>query len=98
MLKALSVAILFPGFLIASCGSPSATGPHSDINPLLVSEAYAKKHYPFKVPKGIERSWHVEDHGDIWIVELSTQGGPGGGIEMGIRKTDGRVLGARITE
>lgn len=98
MLRALNAAVLCPAFLIISCSSPCATNSHPDINPLVVSEAYAKQHHPSLVPKGIERAWNIEDHGDIWTVELSRQGHVGGGIKMGVRKADGRVLGSELTE
>ena len=98
MLKALNAAALSPGLLIASCGSLPATDPRSDIELLAVSEAYAQKHHPTYAPKGIERAWYVEDHGEIWTVEMLKQGTVGGGVKMGIRKADGRVLSSELTE
>ena len=68
------------------------------MNPLIVSEAYAQNHHPSLVPKGLERAWLVEDHGDIWTVEMFQQGTMGGGIKMVIRKRDGQVLGSELMQ
>ena len=81
---------------IASCG-PSRPAPQQ-INPLAVAEEYAAKHYPQAVPRGLERAWHVEDHGEIWTVEMFAQGHVGGGIRMAINKQTGKVLGAEQTQ
>ena len=89
---------MFSASALASCGSPSSPVQPKDVNPLIVSEAYAQKHHPALVPKGLERAWFVEDHGDIWTVEMFQQGTMGGGIKMAIRKRDGRVLGAELTQ
>ena len=97
MPRALNVAVLFCGLAVASCGSPASVQP-KDVNPLIVSEAYAQKHHPSLVPKGLERAWLVEDHGDIWTVEMFQQGATGGGIKMAIRKRDGQVLGSELTQ
>ena len=40
----------------------------------------------------------VEDHGDIWTVEMFQQGTMGGGIKMVIRKRDGQVLGSELMQ
>ncbi len=68
-------------------------------NPLEIAEAYARTHGPEgSTPVGLERQWWVEDHGDIWIVELGKQGHAGGGIRMAIRKRGGKVLGHDLTQ
>ena len=97
MLRALNV-VHFSGLAVASCGSPSTPAQPKDVNPLVVSEAYAQKHHPALVPKGLGRAWFVEDHGDIWTVEMFRQGTMGGGIKMAIRKRDGQVLGSELTQ
>jgi len=81
---------------LTACGSQS--NKHS-LDPLVVSEEYALKHYrKGDVPQGLQRQWHVQDHGEIWTVELSTQGAVGGGIRMAIDKRDGRVIGSERTQ
>ena len=69
-----------------------------EVNPLTVSEAYVQKHYPSLASKGLQRAWFVEDHGDIWTVEMFHQGTVGGGVQMAIRKRDGKVLGSQLTQ
>jgi hypothetical protein len=69
-----------------------------DPNPLTIAESYARAHYSRLVPKGISRAWHVEDHGDIWMVEIFEQNAAGGGVRMIIAKRDGRVLGSSLTQ
>jgi hypothetical protein len=81
----------------ASCG-PRAQVPTTHVNPIEVAEAYASKHYPREVPRGSERAWLVEDHGDIWTVEMFAQGAVGGGIKMAIHKSDGKVMGSERTQ
>lgn len=98
MPRAPSVAVLLSGMALASCNSPSPTPARGTINPLIVSEAYARKHHPALVPKGVGRAWLVEDHGDIWTVEMFTQGMTGGGVKMIISKSDGKVLGSELTQ
>ena len=97
MLNVSSVAILMAASAVVSCG-PSPAPAQRSINPLIVSEEYAQKHHPTLVPKGVERAWHVEDHGDIWTVEMFKQGMMGGGIKMAIRKDDGQVIGSELTQ
>jgi hypothetical protein len=82
---------------LASCGSPSST-PTAQINPLTVAEDYAGKHYPQVVPRGSARAWLVEDHGDIWTVEMFSQGRIGGGIKVAINKRSGKVIGSERTQ
>jgi len=89
-----ATAILI-GTALVSCGA-SAPSKQESINPLTAAEAYARKHYPDQVPEGLERAWLVEDHGDIWTVEMFQQGAMGGGIKMAVSKRDGRVLGAEL--
>lgn len=82
---------------LASCGSPSAPTA-SQINPIEVADSYAIKHYPSEVPRGSARAWLVEDHGEIWTVEMFAQGAAGGGIKMAIKKRDGKVVGSERTQ
>ena len=89
--------VILASVMLASCGR-SAQTPSTQVNPIEVSEAYATKHFPREVPHGSERAWLVEDHGDIWTVELFAQGAAGGGIKMGIRKSDGKVMGSERTQ
>ena len=72
---------------------------HSGIDPLAIAE----EHVRANLQKGssispLEREWFVQDHGDIWIVEMSAQGSVGGGTKMAIGKKDGRVLGSERTQ
>ena len=92
------IAVLLSGSAALSCGSPSPAPRQRTVDPLVVSEAYALKHHPTIAPRGLERAWHVEDHGDIWTVEMFKQGTVGGGIRMMVRKTDGQVIGAELTQ
>jgi hypothetical protein len=90
-------ASIWFALILAACGSGRA-GLQS-INPLLKAEEYARTHYPeVQVPKGKDRAWLVEDHGDTWTVELFKQGQIGGGIKMVVLKRDGTVIEARLTE
>jgi len=92
-----SVSLLLLALMVASCG-PAANRAESD-NPVRIAEDYAREHYlPNHVPQGMSRAWHIEDHGDIWTVELGEQGGVGGGIKVAIRKSDGKVLGSELTQ
>ncbi len=96
IMRLLSVFTLCLAATLVACGSPGAK--EREVNPLAVAEDYARKHYPNRFPEGLGRQWHVQDHGDIWTVELSHQGMVGGGIKMGIRKQDGTVVGAELTQ
>lgn len=91
-----SIVILL-GMAIGSCGSPSSA-PTQQISPIVVAEAYANKHYPRDVPHGSARAWLVEDHGEIWTVEMFAQGRMGGGIKVAINKADGKVIGSERTQ
>ena len=82
----------------ASCDCQSGRRDPSSINPLIVSENYVRQHHPDALPDELERAWHVEDHGDIWTVEMFVQGSVGGGVKMAILKSDGRVLGSELTQ
>lgn len=81
-----------------SCYSQSGAERDASINPLVVSEAYVQHHHPDALPKGLQRAWLVEDHGDVWTVEMFAQGMLGGGVKMGIRKSDGKVIGSELTQ
>jgi hypothetical protein len=85
------------GLTLASCGLPSAP-PAAQINPIEVADGYAIKHYPREVPRGSARAWLVEDHGEIWTVDMFSQGTAGGGIKMAINKRDGKVMGSERTQ
>lgn len=98
MVRTSTNVLLISGLAVVSCGSPPPSASGASINPLSVSEDYARKHYPDLVPKGLERAWHVEDHGDIWTVEMFKQGVMGGGLKMAIRKRDGKVTGSELTQ
>lgn len=66
---------------------------------LKIAEDHARVHYPdVQIPKTLGRQWVVEDHGDIWIVEIGEQNMLGGGVKMAIRKEDNSVLGAELTQ
>ena len=91
-------ALGIAGLVTASCGVQTADSRERAINPLNVAEAYVRDHHPERLPKGLERAWYVEDHGDIWTVELFTQGMNGGGTRMAISKADGKVLGSEPTQ
>ena len=95
MIRTTLVAV--PAFFLASCGSPSPS-PARQTNPIEVAETYATKHYPREVPRGSGRAWLVEDHGEIWTVEMFAQGAAGGGIKMAINKQDGQVKGSERTQ
>lgn len=95
MFRAAKVILIGAAFV--SCDA-SVPPEHEAINPLTVAETYAREHYPQRTPAGLERAWLVEDHGDVWTVEMFKQGVMGGGIKMVITKRDGRVLGAELTQ
>lgn len=73
-----------------------------ETNPMVVAENYARQEYGaskmYSVPTGIERVWHIEDHGDIWTVEFGKQGMMGGGLHMIVRKSDMKVASAALTQ
>lgn len=96
MRQATSVVALL-GAVLASCGSSSPTAA-PQINPIEVAESYVINHYPREVPRGSARAWLVEDHGEIWTVEMFSQGAAGGGIKMAINKRDGKVMGSERTQ
>ena len=75
----------------ALAGCHASSPPRQEINPLTAAETYAREHYPDQVPKGLGRAWLVEDHGEIWTVEMFEQGKFGGGIRMVVSKRDGHV-------
>lgn len=95
MLK-LALAISLSAAL-AGCHAP--TSPKQEkINPLTAAESYMAEHFPDRVPKGLERAWYVEDHGDVWTVEMFEQGMFGGGTKMVVNKRDGHVELAGFTQ
>jgi hypothetical protein len=49
-------------------------------------------------PEGTFLSYHIEEHGDAWTVELGPQGYIGGGLHLLIRRRDGKVLSAQRTQ
>ena len=90
-------SLLGVALLMTSCGTRSPSGQQA-VNPLVVSENYVRKHHPNALPRELERAWHIEDHGEIWTVELFEQQAVGGGVKMAIRKRDGAVLGSELTQ
>ena len=66
------------------------------IDPLSVAREYAAAHYPPHTfqPKGAPLAFQVEEHGDFWTVHLAPQGYVGGGLQLMIRRQDGRVISA----
>jgi len=82
---------------VTACGSQAKKDANP--NPLIVADEYVRTHYPKNaLPQGLGRAWHVEDHGQIWTVEVFAQGAVGGGVKMAINKRDGRVLGSEPTQ
>lgn len=84
--------------LAGSCGKRPVSDT-ADVNPIAISEEYVRKHHPEALPRPEHRRWHIQDHGDIWTVELASQeSATGGGVSMGIRKKDGAVIGSELTQ
>ena len=69
-------------------------------DPFVIANDYAAANFApdaFR-PNGAFLSYHIEEHGDVWTVSLSPQGYTGGGLNLLIRRRDGKVLSAQRTQ
>jgi hypothetical protein len=70
------------------------------INPIVIAQRYATTNSPTGKfpPTGANLQYQVREHGEIWLVELTPQGYAGGGVNMVIRRNDGKVMNAEWTQ
>jgi hypothetical protein len=89
------IAGMLIGWFIANEGYVS-TRP---IDPVVSARKFATEHYPRLFSKdGTALSYSVEDHGDVWSVEVTPQGQMGGGLRLIVGRESGVIEPVGLTQ
>ena len=82
------------------CSQVSSDQPHGPDDALAIAKRYAETHFPKGTfqPRGAPLEYFVDEAGASWKVELSPSGYLGGGLQVLVRKRDGKVVSALRTQ
>lgn len=93
------VAALIAGFWIGWVGAYGSTAAPRQFDPIVKARDYAIAHYPKDFSGSADAlSYIVEEHGDVWTVEVAPQAQMGGGLRLMIRRGDGHVELVGLTQ
>lgn len=87
-----TAAALIAGFWIGRACHCDKAAVQQQVDPVASARSYVIAHHPQEFGRaGTALFYAVEDHGEVWTVEVAPQGQMGGGLRLMIRRADGHV-------